>query len=250
MGKNSIDKYWNTYQNIYGFEEVLKKYRHRVAIEFLKDLQPRKILEIGCGFNPMFIDYGDFDSYTVVEPGIAPFKHTVQQKKDDVRINCINNFAENEITNLIDNEYDCIILPGVLHEVDNPYKFLNYLGKLCSKETTLYINVPNANSLHRLIAVEMGLIQDIFTHTERNQILEQTVIFNKDTLIEIVESSIVGMKMVEYASFFIKPFTHEQMDLCLKSRIISNEVIEALFLISNCLPDFGSEIKSVFKMSS
>lgn len=249
MGKN-INQYWDIYKSIYGFENVLKKYRHQVAIEFLKKLQPLKILEIGCGFNPMFFDYQTFESYTFVEPGKEPFEQIREQIRNDSRIHGFNNFVENEIKELSNYEYDCILLPGVLHEVENPFEFLHSIGTLCNLDTSLYINVPNANSLHRLIAVEMGLIKDIFTYTDRNLILEQTTIFDRDNLINLVESSITGMRLVEFTTFFIKPFTHDQMELALNTKLIPEEVVDALFSISNLLPNFGSEIKSVFKMSS
>lgn len=249
MHKN-IDKYWNTYKSIYGFENVLKKYRHQVALEFLKELQPLKILEIGCGFNPMFTDYQSFESYTVVEPGEEPFDRMREQIRNDSRIHGFHNFAENEIKELSKNEYDCILLPGVLHEVENPFNFLGSIGNLCNTGTSIYINVPNANSLHRLIAVEMGLIESVFTHTDRNLILEQKTIFNRESLVELVKSSIMGIRLVEFSTFFIKPFTHNQMELFLKSKIIPEEIVEALFSISNLLPNFGSEIKSVFKISN
>ena len=46
------------------------------------------------------------------------------------------------------------------------------------KNTYVYINVPNANSIHRLIAMEIGIIENIFAKSERNKYLNQKEIFD------------------------------------------------------------------------
>ena len=70
-----INKYWDKYKEIYSFEEIIKVYREKKAIEFLCKYKAKKILEIGCGFTPGFTKYKDFDSYTVVEPGNDAYKN-------------------------------------------------------------------------------------------------------------------------------------------------------------------------------
>ena len=54
---------------------------------------------------------------------------------------------------------DLIILPGVLHEVDDALQFLKLCVKHIKNKGKIYINVPNANSLHRKIAVAMNIIK-------------------------------------------------------------------------------------------
>ena len=36
-----IDQYWENYQEIYSFEEILKEYREKKILEFLKSKRPK-----------------------------------------------------------------------------------------------------------------------------------------------------------------------------------------------------------------
>ena len=143
-----IDKYWENYQEIYSFEEILKEYRERKILDFLNSKRPKNILEIGCGFRPVFLKYIKFQSYTIIEPGVKAYKNAIKISEKDDRVNCINNFFEKIPQSIIDKPFDCILIPGVLHETENPDYFLHRIGKVMKKDTIVYVNVPNAMSLH------------------------------------------------------------------------------------------------------
>ena len=61
-----------------------------------------------------------------------------------------------------------------------------------------------------------------------------------ETLTQLVENS--GFQIIEKGSYFIKPFTHDQMGKLLENRIISKDVLEGLYKMSDELPGVGSEI--------
>ena len=116
-----------------------------------------------------------------------------------------------------------------------------------SKETNVYINVPNANSLHRILAVEMGLIKNVFEKSDRNSELLQNTNFDKEKLISIIKKNISNIKIKDCSTFLIKPFTHQQMMLSIQNNILNRKkVIEALYSISSLLPENGSEISFLF----
>ena len=70
----------------------------------------------------------------------------------------INTFFENYKS---ENKYDVILANHVLEHVNSPSKVLNYIKLFLKDEGKVFITVPNANSLHRLIGVEMGLLSSI-----------------------------------------------------------------------------------------
>ena len=242
-----IDQYWENYQDIYSFEEILKEYREKKIIEFLKSKRPKNILEIGCGFQPVFVKYIEFESYTIVEPGVKAYENAMKISEKNERVNCINNFFEKISQSLMDRTFDCILIPGVLHETENPDYFLYKIGKVMNKDTIVYVNVPNAMSLHRIIAKEMGIINDIFDKSKRNISLQQTKIFDKKILQEYIKRNIPSAVIEECSSFFLKPFTHNQMMECLESRIINESIIEGLYKSTDVLKDYGCELACVFK---
>ena len=131
-----------------------------------------------------------------------------------------------------------IICSGLLHEVSEPRSLLSAIRRICKEETVVHIEVPNANSMHRLLGVEMSLIEDIYSKSENNIRLQQNTNFDMDQLKKIVEES--GMKIIEEGSLFIKPFSHKQMGEMCKCGIIDEYVLDGLYNLTKYMPQFGS----------
>ena len=244
--KKDIDKYWDEYQKNYSFEEVLKKYRERKVLDFLESKRPKKILEIGCGFTPLFLKYSEFNSYIIIEPGKRAYENAKMISANN-NIICINNYFEKSIGELIGNSFDCIVCPGVLHETSTPRLFLECIEKLMTHETDVYINVPNALSLHRLIAQKMGIIENLFQQSNRNIYLQQNKIFDIFSLQKFILEVIPSAKIEECHSFFLKPFTHDQMMDCINKEILNLDVMEGLYKVSDLFKDYGCELYCTFK---
>lgn len=45
-----------------------------------------------------------------------------------------------------------MILSSLLHKVEDSQRFLRAVFKCCTENTVVHINVPNADSIHRLLA--------------------------------------------------------------------------------------------------
>jgi hypothetical protein len=238
----NIDSYWEKYSLDYSFESTLNIYRKRHLLKILYDLKPKRILEIGGGYNPFCENFHQFDEYTIIEPGTAPFNSLVERFSKNPAIAIHNQFFENCVENLRQRSYDFIILNGVLHEVKDASLFLNLIEQFMSEYTTVYINVPNANSMHRLIGVASGFIQSVTDKTERNLALEQSEIYSLSSLRNLIDSAISEALILQIGTFFLKPFTHSQMQECVKMEIIDEKVLDGLFSISKEFPDFGAEL--------
>ena len=175
-----INQYWDDYQENYSFEETLRIYREKKALEFVESMNPSSLLEIGCGFTPIFEKYNKFDSCTIIEPGERAFKNALEKSISDSRLTCINSFLENS-QQLEGKKFDCIVSTGVLHETETPDTFLRVIRSLMHESTKVYINVPNSDSFHRVLAREMGLIKSVQDRSDRNILLKQSSIFNMDS---------------------------------------------------------------------
>jgi len=68
-----------------------------------------------------------------------------------------------------------------------------------------------------------------------------------ESLTSLVEST--GYKVLEIGTFFIKPFTHEQMQRILDQKIIDSQVLMGLNAMSDALPAMGAEIYTNLKLS-
>ena len=63
----NLDDYQEQYSN-YPFERFLVKYRKSKVIAQIKKYPHKKILDVGCGLDPLFKDFKDFDEMIVLEP--------------------------------------------------------------------------------------------------------------------------------------------------------------------------------------
>lgn len=243
----SIDEYWDNYNKIYSFEEVLKKFRSRKIIEVLDRYAPKRILEIGCGYEPNFQNYTDFASYVAVEPGTAAFDYAAQLGAGDARVEIRNGLLEDVADQLVGVDFDCIILPGLLHEVADPTGFLQLVRAIGGSEVMVYINVPNANSVHRIVGMEMGLIENTSQLTERNIFLEQQRVYSSGSLEIELRKVWPELEILDSGTFFLKPFTHAQMHGMTAKGLLDDGVFDALYKATDVLTDYGSELFVVAK---
>lgn len=241
-----IEKYEAKYleQN---FEDYQVLYRRKKVLEVMGQYPHRNILEIGCGMNPFFtaLSSGDYDTMTLVEPGEVFCRHALQLRDSSdakEKITCVQGFLEDSLE-LLKGKYDFILCSGLLHEVEDSGKLLSSIRELCLRQkdtAAVHINVPNARSLHRLIAKEMGILKDEYGMSERNQTLQQHRVYDLERLEAQVKAA--GFSIMESGSFFLKPFAHSQMYDLLQQGIIEEKVLDGLYGAEKYIPGFGSEI--------
>ena len=126
---------------------------------------------------------------------------------------------------------------GGLHEVDDEQALLDAIGRVLSSNGILHVNVPNATSLHRRLARAMGLIGDEHELTARNRALEQYRIYDRDSLVGLLSSS--GFEIESTGGYFMKPFTHSQMETL---GFLSEAMIEGLYDLGCEYADLAAEI--------
>lgn len=233
-----IDRYTQEYIK-HDFEEKQVFYRRKKLLEIIHTYPHKRILEIGCGQEPLFQYVSDFEEYTVVEPSDLFFEHAVSLSENDSRITCIHGFFCKELS-LPAGGYDFIICASLLHELDTPNEIIEKVYEIADDETVFHINVPNAKSLHRILALEGGMIENLYQVSDRGKLYQQAGVFDLDSLKQIVESG--GFQVIESGSYFVKPFTHKQMGRLLDEQIIDERVLDGFYNITKYLPDYGSEI--------
>ena len=236
-------KYTNEY-NVANFEDYQIKYRKKKIIENIVAYEPKRILEIGCGMEPLFtqINSKAIDLFTVVEPSDVFFNKAIELSESvNMNIKCKNSCFTFSQEYYNDN-YDMIICASLLHEIEDVENFCLDIRNISRKHTVIHINVPNADSMHREIAKCMGIINDNMQLTERNIQYQQSRVFNIYTLTNLLIK--LGFEIIDIGTFFIKPFTHAQMYSMLEKKIIDNNVLDGLYKLSsqNAYKNLGSEI--------
>lgn len=136
-------------------------YRRRAVIRKMMKYPHDRVLEIGCGMFPLisYLNRNEYKKYTIVEPSttfVKNVKNYISNNSLDEKVDIICDFFENAKKL---SEYNFIICSSLLHEVSNPAKLLEDIFGVCNDETVVHINVPNAMSVHRLIAYYWGVLK-------------------------------------------------------------------------------------------
>lgn len=234
-----IKRYTDDY-NQPNFEDYQVMYRRKKVLEVMEKYHPKRIIEIGCGREPLFqyIDW-EYDCYVVVEPSENFFNNAKELSKGKDRVICYHEYFSSS-DKLKEIEADFVICSSLLHELEQPVEFLKSVAYICKANTVVHINVPNAYSLHRMIAKEIGMIEDLHDMSERNKLYQQHSVYDLETLKVVTE--LAGFVVIEEGTYFVKPFTHGQMYNMISNKIINEEVLDGLYQIGKFFPKNGSEI--------
>lgn len=241
------EDYARTYLADMAFEEHLIIARQNHCLEFLDACQPESVLEVGCG-PALLIDRFDLAGsaiarWMVVEPSSYADGIAERMASCD-KIGLSRGYLEERIDVLLEacpDGYDAVLLSGLLHETANPAVMLDAAFTVLRPGGHLFVSVPNAHSFHRLLAVEMGMMQAPTELSERNVALGQPVVFHRRTLEALVEAS--GFAKSRFSGYMFKPFSNAQMGSILET--IGSEVVEGLDRLGGRFPEQAAEIAVV-----
>jgi SAM-dependent methyltransferase len=234
-----LERYQDDYAAL-PFEGVQAAYRRRHLIEALARHGGRHVLEIGCGTEPLFLHYRDFESMHVIEPAGSFHAKALTAARGVAGVEVLHGTLEALAPGLTGTPFDCVVMSSLLHEVPDPLALLACARTLCSSTTDLHVYVPNAHSFHRLLALEMGLIQDVHEVSATQARMQQSSTYDAGSMRTLLESA--GFEVNEVGSFFIKPFTHAQMAALREKGILTDAMLEGLYSLGRHFPDAGSEL--------
>jgi 2-polyprenyl-3-methyl-5-hydroxy-6-metoxy-1,4-benzoquinol methylase len=237
-----IDRYSADYQAHYGFEAVLVSYRRRMLLEQLMALRPAVVLEVGCGPESLYASYLQQAApvnWTVIEPSSEWTRQARAAGLPGMQV--VGGFVENsvrEVMNKLPRAPDFVICSSVLHEVPSAEAFLAAVGAIMDHHSVLHVNVPNAHSFHRRLAVAMGLIPSVHAMSDRNTLMQQHRVYDVESLTHDLQRA--GFAVQASGGYFVKPFTHEQMEGIAPS--LSTQVLDGLFEFGKREPRLACEI--------
>lgn len=134
-----------------------------------------------------------------------------------------------------DKKFDTIIMSHVLEHIENPIKILKLISRWLSENGVIIISVPNSKSLHRLAAVEMGLLESEYELNQRDLDLGHYRVYDLNSLKkDIIESS---LKIIDEGGVFLKPVSNGQID-----DNWTVEMIDGFYKLGKKFPEFCAEI--------
>ena len=131
-----------------------------------------------------------------------------------------------------------VICAELLQEVPSSTTLLRQIAVAMGSNSVLHINVANAASFHRRLALAMGLITNLADFSARNTMLDQRRVYDADLLKSELEQA--GLKVSETGGILLKPLTHRQLEAA--SDVFTRDVLEGLNALGCQYPSWASEI--------
>lgn len=239
-----IEKYEKEYRKEPGREYRVAQ-RRKIVLEQMGKYRHQKVLEIGCGLEPLFKYTDDVQEMVVVELGesfIKNLEEELGQREYKGKISYYQGFFEDVAGELASREgcFDYIVLSSLLHEVENPEYLLKSIKKVCNADTVVHINVPNAKSIHRLLAKEMGLIDDIYELSEIQKLQQRNRMFDMDKLCKMVQDC--GYEIIFGGGYSIKFLSASQMQGMFEHGIADKRILVGLENLVKYFPENAAEI--------
>lgn len=181
----------------------------------------------------------------IVQRGFSP--ELVEGSKT-LCINLSRNFPDLKVNHALFEEYytnqkfDLIIMGHVLEHVVDPTKILRKYSNLLSPGGLIWAAVPNANSLHRQVAVEMGLLETVYELNEADKQHGHRRVFDIDQLRKVFHDS--GLEIEFEGGYWLKPLSNAQIEASWTA-----QMIDAFAKIGSKYPDIAGEIIMVAKKS-
>lgn len=227
------------------FERIQVEYRRQLVLDVLQRLRPRRVVEVGCGEESLALYAGHttgYDRWIIVEPAERFAEQAQARLRDDPRVTVVVATIEDAVRagTLATASHDLVLLSSLLHEVPDPGLVLRGARALCHPGGHIHVNVPNATSFHRELAVAMGIVPSVETPSAQQVALQQRRIFDASSLHALVGRS--GLRVEEGGGYFVKPFTHAQMQALVTLGTIDRSVLDGLYRLGKKFPGMASEI--------
>ena len=176
-----------------------------------------------------------FDDITCVDGSDVFCKQLIKRYPQIKVINML--FEEFEPSQKFDN----IILGHVLEHVIDPKGLLLRIYEWLAPQGQLFACVPNARSVHRQMAVIMGILETEHTLNESDRHHGHQRVFDPESFRNLFLSS--GFEISCFGGFWLKPISNHQID-----ETWTPQMLEAAMRVGEHYPDIAAEIYVVAKL--
>ncbi|MGE5293927.1 MAG: class I SAM-dependent methyltransferase [Solirubrobacterales bacterium] len=186
-------------------------------------------LELGIGHGIAIRRLSEAMRRVVVVEGASELVEQYRGMYPNVEIN--HGYFEHFDT---DETFAQIGMGFVLEHVDDPVVILQRYRKFLATDGSIFVNVPNAASLHRLLAINAGLLDrlDRMSETDRRHGHQRFLRF--DEWKALFEGQ--GFTIARAEGLYLKPFTTQQIERA----GLPTEVYRALAEVAASYPDISN----------
>ena len=237
--KENLDQYKNAYEDSFPYywdETLLLDAYVRKLIAASSQLKSVRALSLGIGrqiVSRALFESIDLSEYHVVE-GSAEIIADYRKKASPPDFVQLHNAYFEDIE--FDRSFDVVEMGFVLEHVDDPELILRRYKQFLSPGGILFVAVPNARSLHRLLGQAAGLMPDLYSLSQSDRELGHKRYFDSDSISALVERC--GYRITARHGLMLKPFTTSQV----QALGMGEKLDEALIQVGYGLPGIANGI--------
>lgn len=225
--KPKLDEYLAGYTK---FNDWLIQRRYKRLTEFFAG---KSCLELGCaeGSGTKYL-LEQFDSVVTVDGSIKAIT-TVKELYPTDRLQAVCSYFED--MDFGNERFDTIVMAHILEHVEDPITVLKQAKKFIAPGGSIIIDVPNGNSLHRQVGVEMGLLTEVSELNAADLSIGHRRVYLPDTFKKDIQKA--GLKIKSFGGMFAKVTSNSQTE-----KVFNQEQLEALFKVGEANPDIAAEM--------
>jgi len=227
MLDTSLDSYLSNYTQFNDWL-ITRRYQH-----LMQYFVGKTCLEMGSAEGsgtPYLLKH--FDKVTIVD-GSREAVENVSKKLKSPKLNAIHSYFED--MDFGDTKFDTIVVAHILEHVSTPQETLQKAKSFLAPGGVIIVDVPNGNSLHRQVGVQMGLLNKNTQLNEADLSIGHQRVYTPDTFKKEIESA--GLNIKIFGGMFIKVVSNKQTE-----KHFNKEQLEALFKVGEHNPEIAAEI--------
>jgi len=140
-----------------------------------------------------------------------------------------------------DDRYNVVLALHVLEHLAEPVAFLKRVKNFLKENGVLIVMVPNAQSIHRLVAVKMGLLEAPHSLNPQDIQLGHTRVYYPQELFNDIYRS--GLQIIEQGGILFKPLTNKQLQ-----NFCDIQIIDGFYELGKDFAEYAAEIYAVCQL--
>lgn len=162
------------------------------------------------------------------------FVNHLNSGRFQVHLSLFENFTCNE-------RFDVVLALHILEHLTNAVSFLKHAKRFLRASGILIIVVPNAQSIHRLAAVKMGLLEVPHSLNPQDKKLGHCRVYYPQELLDDINRA--GLEIIHHGGIFFKPLTNKQIE-----DNWTEQMIDGFYALGKDFPEYSAEIYTVCQL--
>lgn len=210
-----------------GASSAMVRYSFEVFSRFIHG---NSILEMGPAEGLMTEHLSRLEKRLVLVEGAASFCTDLRErfKQAEVVYSLFEDFETDEL-------FDNILLGHVLEHVEDPVAVLRSAARFLAKGGRMISAVPNARSIHRQAAVDMGLLEYEEAMNEMDRHHGHRRVFTPETFRKVFRDAKLEIEV--FGGYWLKPVSNAQIE-----QSWTPEMLRTFMRLGERYPDIAAEI--------